>query len=103
MLRALGAGYFTRIRGYFQALRHLGRYGKNVSDHFLAVDRGAMSAAERAHSVRQERRYRARFMRFALPRLLKVLSPFYDPRRCRAPRGATELLGEIERTAATRA
>jgi predicted metal-dependent hydrolase len=103
VLRALGAGYCTRIRGYFRALRHLGRYGKKVSGHFLAVDRAAMNAAQRAQSVRQERRYRARFMRFALPRLLRVLSPFYDPRRCRPPRGATELLGAIERAAATRA
>ena len=102
VLRALGGGYFTRIRGYFHAMRHLGRYGKRVSDHFLAVDRAAMSAGERTQSLRLERQYRARFMRFALPQLLVVLSPFYDPRRRRAPRGAAELLGEIERASAVR-
>ncbi len=103
VLRALGGGYWTRIRGYFRALRHLGRYGKRVSGHFLAVDRAAMSAQERAQSVHLERQYRARLMRFALPRLLGVLSPFYDPRRKRPPRGAVELLNEVERCASVRA
>lgn len=97
VLRAIGGGYFTRIGGYLRAMRHLGRYGKRVSDHFLAVDRATMDAAARAESVRLERRYRARFMRFALPRLLRVLLPWYDPRRRRAPRGAAQLLVTIER------
>ena len=102
VLRALGGGYFTRIAGYLHAMRHLGRYGKRVSDHFLGVDRAAMSASERLQSLRLEKQYRVRFLRFALPRLLRVLSPFYDPRRRRAPRGAAELLGEIERASAAR-
>jgi hypothetical protein len=37
----------------------------------------------------------ARVLRFALPRLLDVLSPLYNPRKKRAPRGAAELLNEI--------
>ncbi len=92
---ALGGGYVARLRGFLHALRHLGRYGKSVSGHLLAIDRAAMSAAARRESRRLERRYRARFLRFALPRLLYVLSPFYNPRRKRAPRGAAELLNEI--------
>ncbi|HUL18922.1 MAG TPA: metal-dependent hydrolase [Steroidobacteraceae bacterium] len=92
---ALGGGYVGRLRGFLRALRHLGRYGKAVSAHLLSVDRAGMSAAARRESRRLERRYRARFLRFALPRLLYVLSPFYDPRRKRPPRGAAELLNEI--------
>jgi uncharacterized protein len=92
---ALGGGYFARLRGFLHALRHLGRYGKSVSAHLLSVDRAAMNPAARRESRRLERRYRARFLRFALPRLLYVLSPFYNPRRKRAPRGAAELLNEI--------
>lgn len=103
VLRAVGGGYFTRVRGYFKAMRHLGRYGKRVAGHFLAVDREGMTADARAQSIRLERQYRARFMRFALPKLLSVLSPFYDPRRRRPPRGAAQLLKDLERTAATHA
>jgi uncharacterized protein len=92
---ALGGGYVARVRGFLRALRHLGRYGKSVSAYLLRVDRCGMSGAERRRSVRLEKRYRARLLRFALPRLLYVLSPFYDPRAKRAPRGAAELLHEI--------
>jgi hypothetical protein len=93
--RALGGGYFGRIRGFLWALRHLGRYGKGVADHLLSVDRQAMDAARRAASLALEKRYRARFLRFAWPRLLHVLSPRYDPRTRRAPRGAREFLAQI--------
>jgi len=92
---ALGSGYFARVRGFLRALRHLGRYGKSVSGYLLEVDRSGMSAAQRRSSVRLEKRYRARFLRFALPKLLYVLSPFYDPRAKRAPRGAAQLLEEM--------
>ncbi len=54
-----------------------------------------MSTAARRESQRLERRYRARFLRFALPRLLDVLSSLYNSRKKRAPRGAAELLNEI--------
>ena len=96
---ALGGGYFARLRGFLHALRHLGRYGRCVSSHLLSVDRATMDAAARRESRRLERRYRARFLRFALPRLLYVLSPFYNPRKKRAPRGAAELLEEIRPSA----
>ena len=102
VLRALGGGYFARVGGFLRAMRHLGRYGKKVSDHFLAVDRSAMGVEARAESLHLEKQYRARFMRFALPKLLSVFSPFYDPRRRRPPRGAEELLSSIESAAATR-
>jgi predicted metal-dependent hydrolase len=92
---ALGGGYLSRIRGFLRALRHLGRYGKSVSDYLLSVDRQAMDPPQRARSLALEKRYRARFLRFAWPRLLSVLSPRYDPRARRAPRGALELLRQI--------
>ncbi|HLG87265.1 MAG TPA: metal-dependent hydrolase [Alphaproteobacteria bacterium] len=92
---ALGSGYFVRIRGYLAAMRHLGRYGKNVSDYLLSVDRARMTPDERRHSTGLEKRYRRRFNRFALPKLLSVFSPFYNPRSRRAPRGSVELLQGI--------
>jgi uncharacterized protein len=93
--RALKGRYISRIRGFLRAVRHLGRYGRRVSDYLLSVDRASMTSAQRRHSRHLERRYRARMLCFALPRLLYVLSPRYDPRRKRAPRGATELLSQI--------
>jgi len=93
--RALGGGYFSRVRGFLRAMRHLDRYGRSVAAHLLSIDRSTMSAAARAESLRRERRYRARFLRFAWPRLLAVLLPGYDPRQRRAWRGAAALLEQI--------
>jgi predicted metal-dependent hydrolase len=95
VLRALGSGYFMRIRGYLAAMRHLGRYGKAVSDYLLSVDRAQMTPEDRRYSIRLEKRYRRRFMLFALPKLLSVFSPFYNPRSRRTPRGSVELLQGI--------
>src|SRR5581483_2746007 len=71
---ALGSGYFMRIRGYLAAMKHLGRYGKRVSDHLLSVDREQMTDEGRHKSIALEKRYRRRFMRFAWPKLLYVFS-----------------------------
>ena len=59
-----------------------------------------MSSTQREDSLALEKRYRARLLRFALPRLLCVFSPTYNPRSKRAPRGAAQLLEEIRPPAA---
>ncbi|WP_157219750.1 metal-dependent hydrolase [Flavisphingomonas formosensis] len=95
VLRALGGGYAARLIGFFHAARHLGAYGKAVSTYLLSVDRRSMTDKARRASIAQEKRHRARFLRFALPRLLAILSPFYDPRRKAEPRGSARLLETI--------
>jgi hypothetical protein len=61
----------------------------------MAVDRETMTPENRARSQRAAKRYNRRFLRFAWPKLVKILSPFYDPRKKRAPRGATLFLDGI--------
>jgi len=95
VLRALRGGYAARLVGFFHAARHLGAYGKAVSTYLLSVDRQGMTEKARRASVAEERRHRARFLRFALPRLIAILSPFYDPRRKTEPRGSARLLDEV--------
>lgn len=90
--RQLGGSYLSRIRGFALAARHLGAWGKRVSDHLIASDAAALDAAGRAHLRVQEKAYRRRLLHFSLPRLLAILSPAYDPRRKAAPRGAIGLL-----------
>ena len=82
--------------GFFLAVRHLGKFGQDVSDALLAFDRARMTPAEREASIRSEKTYRRRFSRFALPRLAKVLSPFYNPVRRAPPRGAEQFLLQYE-------
>ncbi|MDB5395189.1 MAG: metal-dependent hydrolase [Rhodospirillales bacterium] len=88
--------YASRLGGFFLAVRHLSKFGKDVSDALLACDRVRMTEGQRATSISSEKTYRKRFGRFALPRLLNVLSPFYNPIRYRAPRGAAAFLLQYE-------
>jgi predicted metal-dependent hydrolase len=99
VFKALYGGYFSRLRGFFVALSHLGKFGKDAAACLLAADRSTMTEAERRASELAERAYRRRFGRFALPRLLLVLSPFYDPARRRAPRGTEQFLARIDAAA----
>lgn len=86
VLRALHPGWTRRIRGYFDFLLHLQRWADRVAAHLMAIDRarGRYGAEEEAKD-REFARVRQRFM---LPRLLRILSPAYDP----APRPTTPKL-----------
>jgi predicted metal-dependent hydrolase len=88
--------YFSRLGGFFLAVSHLSKFGQDVSDALLAFDRARMSPAEREASIQSEKTYRRRFSRFALPRLAKVLSPFYNPLTRPAPLGAESFLLQYE-------
>ncbi len=91
-----GFSYFSRVAGFFRAVKHLSKFGKDVSTALLALDRARMTEAEHAASMKSEEIYRRRFSRFALPRLLKVLSPFYNPAKRREPKGAASFLLQYE-------
>ena len=88
--------YLSRLAGFFIAVRHLSKFGKDVSDALLAFDRARMTPDQRAGSVASEKNYRKRFGKFALPRLLNVLSPFYNPISYRPPQGAAAFLLRYE-------
>jgi hypothetical protein len=87
------------LSGFFVALSHLSKFGKDAAACLLQADRSAMTAAELRASEISERDYRRRFTWFALPRLLKILSPFYDPASRRAPKGAAQFLLRIDAVA----
>jgi uncharacterized protein len=83
VLHALHPGTLRRLRGYYDFLVHLQRYGNRVAAHLKAVDRergtypiGADAKDEAFDRVRN---------RFMLPRLARILSPFYDPSPRRTP------------------
>jgi predicted metal-dependent hydrolase len=92
----LFGGYWYRIYGLCYAIWHLGGYGKRVTDHLLEVDRLTMPEAEQRQSKSRALGYQMRLMGFLLPRVLRIFSPFYNPRKRRAPRGAEVFLAEIE-------
>ena len=89
-------GYWYRIYGLLYAIWHLGSYGKHATDYLLAVDRLDMTDAELCISRTREASYQWRLISFLLPRVLRIFSPFYNPRQRTAPRGAEQLLASIE-------
>jgi len=93
---ALYGGYWPRLYGLLYALWHLGGYGARVTAYLLRCDRQSMTWRERLASRWRAARYQWRLIRFALPRVLGVMSPGYSPRNRPAPRGADALLADIE-------
>jgi predicted metal-dependent hydrolase len=93
---APGGGYWQRIWGLLYAMRHLGAYGKRVTAYMLSVDRVEMSPPDLARSISAEKAYNRRLKRYTLPRILRLFSPFYDPRRKSMPRGAVDVLARVE-------
>ncbi|RVT93825.1 metal-dependent hydrolase [Sphingomonas crocodyli] len=95
VLKAAGGGYVDRIKGLFAAIRHLMAHSRRVADYMLAVDRADMTEAERAASIAEEAEYRARRKKSGQREMLKLLSPFYDPRKKPQPRGSAEYLAAM--------
>ena len=93
--KALGGGYVSRLKGFFRAVKHLGKFGMDASTYMLSVDRESMTPAEREASIAREAAHRKRFGNFAMPRLLTIVLPGYDPRKKREFRGVPELLATV--------
>jgi hypothetical protein len=55
-----------------------------------------MTPEELEASLERQKVLVARIKRSAVPKLLKVLSPFYDPAKRRDPQGLQEFLQEFE-------
>lgn len=79
--------YFYRLYGFVYAVRHLGGFGKRLAANLIAQDRAGMTAAQVRQSRQRERSYRRTLLRHMLPRLLLVLSPWYNPRDKKVPAG----------------
>ena len=94
VLRALHPGWARRAKGYLDFLRHLQRYCNRVASHLRSVDlaRGALAAEAAA----LDRRFARASLRFTLPRLLRILSPAYDPSTRRTPAAVDAALARFD-------
>jgi hypothetical protein len=89
-------GWFYRVYGFLFAVVHLLGYGKRVGKYLLDKDREGMTPGERAASVAREKQFAKATGKKAIPELLKVLSPFYDPAKTEAPEGIWPYLAQYE-------
>jgi uncharacterized protein len=99
--QGVDGGWLYRLYGLAWAFLHLAAYGNAVGAHLRAEDAKSLSPADRKALRWQFVKLQVRLGLFAFPRLLRILSPFYNPARIRTPRGSTELLGEIDRMQAS--
>ena len=96
---ALYGGYFMRLYGLFYAMWHLGGLTKRAAAILLEQDRIGMTKAELKASKTREKAFRKRQTAFMFPQMLKLLSPFYNPRSRSRPRGTLDVLREVEAAA----
>jgi|LNAP01.1.fsa_nt_gb predicted metal-dependent hydrolase len=79
--------YLYRLYGFVYAALHIGGHVKRLTAYLLEQDRLQLSADQRQASRERQRRIDRLIARVSLPRLLKVLSPSYDPGRKQMPAG----------------
>jgi predicted metal-dependent hydrolase len=89
-------GWFYRVYGFIFTVRHLGAYIDQVSTYLIEKDRETMTPEELKVSKARLKQVKAAFVRNMLPRLLLVLSPFYNPAGKRTPRGLPAFLKRFE-------
>lgn len=87
-----GGGWLHRLYRTFTTLRHLRKYNTMVAAHLLDIDRRGMNTEQAEQSRRTARMVRRRLSRFLLPRMLRLLSPFYSPATSNMPRGLDRYL-----------
>ena len=97
--KSLFDGWIYRVYGFLYAARHLMGFGTRAAACLLAEDRKAMTEAERQASLAREAAFKKKMAKVAIPELLKVLTPFYDPSRRQAPAGMGAYLQRFETAA----
>jgi len=90
--RSIVNGYFYRLYGFFKSTLHIDSYTRRCVDYLLAKDLEGASDEERQRSRARRKAFEKVLKRATIPRLLKVLSPFYNPRSKRMPPNMSALL-----------
>jgi predicted metal-dependent hydrolase len=85
-------GYFYRLYGFFYAVRHINSYTIRCASYLIGKDREGVSPEELERSKAREKTFQKAVKKATLPRLLRVLSPFYNPRHKRMPQSMSDLL-----------
>jgi predicted metal-dependent hydrolase len=76
---AISGNYFLRIYGLLCAFVHFGGWTKKFVAAVMEQHRHGMTSEERKASLKCERALTWRMNRYALPRLLAIFKPYYDP------------------------
>lgn len=75
----ISGNYFTRVYGLIFSFVQLSKHVNRRIKHFMEQYRATLTPEEREISEKRYKAYQKRYMRFFLPRMAKILIPFYDP------------------------
>lgn len=95
--RLYGKGLFAwlyRLYGFAVAMRHIGGHTRRLAEAMIAKDREGMTPDELKASHERLAAYRNKVKKASLKRLVKVLSPRYDPAQRVWSPGMAELLAK---------
>lgn len=92
---ALSGNWFWRMYGLFYAFGHLKKHSSAAREMMLATERAAMTEDEIKASKVREKRLTKRQLYFLLPKLLRIMMPFYNPGPQAAPKGADDILQRL--------
>ncbi len=76
---AVSGNYFIRMAGLIYSFWHINKIFNAAARIVFVKYREGMTPDERRQSKRVQRRLVARQMAYLLPRMLRLVSPFYDP------------------------
>jgi len=79
VLKALHPGYRRRLAGFRFCAKHLFNFSGRVREHMLALDRERGRVQDDAAQRQALAAFLAREKRFQMPRVRKVLMPWYSP------------------------
>lgn len=96
--QAVSGNYVIRIAGLAYSFWHIKRTFDRATRVVLDRYRAGMSEAERRRSVRTQKRLERRQMRYMLPRMIRLLSPVYDPQKLKVPQQIEAALEFYRRT-----
>jgi predicted metal-dependent hydrolase len=87
--------YLYRLYALFYAVGHIRSHATRVEEFLLAQDRARMTPAEAAESVLRQKAVGKAIGKATLPKLLGVLSPFYDPGKKQASPAMKTFLEQV--------
>jgi len=96
IFHAVHGGYFMRLYGFFYQLWHLRGFTRQALQMLRQKDSEALTPAQVAASRRREKAVNRTIGKLVLPRLLKVLSPWYNPHRSPEPKAYRSYMAHVE-------
>jgi hypothetical protein len=89
---SLGGSWLHRLKSTYTTLRHLGKFRRIIHRHIILTDQQRMTVVQKKISQESARRLNKRLRKFFIKRGLRILSPFYSPKKLGLPVGAEQYL-----------